>query len=736
MALLLAHPATLPMAGVLVGFVCAASLVIGISRGEAGIAEGRVATRTRLVRTEFTIPDEVATENLRTQKRATSPRVYNESPAAIAAIEGSLSTLPEVLASAGTYEEVAEEVRGAFALTPLQFEAVRGQEGAGVGADSWDRHVGDLMRGLATTPLLAGAEHQVAINQSQTDTLLLRREQGSATVSRSRAINIDSPDMAAIVKLANDAGFYGPLAEVIAQRLTVKPAPTYVFDDAATTALREARAAEVKLQTITFKKDEPLTIRGRVMSGREVSLVRQEQAVFEAQRTLMQRALVGVAIFAGVAAIVAGLVGYSRVFYRRLAGSAGQVGLLALLMLIALIGSCWVALTQPPIALVAISAPTVMMSVIGAVAHDRRMGLALGIVQTGLLAMALSLPMGVMATAAGGVFVGVWSLSRLRSRGAALRGSAVTGLGLFVGALVFGLLERPQVPAIWRELFADAAWAGVGGFLAGALTLIVLPLVERAFGATTGMTLAELRDPNRPLLRLLQREAPGTYNHSLNVASIAQSAAESIGADGLHVYVGALYHDCGKLNKPLYFVENQSGRVNKHANLSPAMSLLIIVGHVKDGVQLAREYRLPASLIHYIESHHGTTLVEYFFDQAKKRAGEQEGGEPADFEYRYPGPKPRTREAAVLMLADAVESAARSMKEPTPARLEALVRQLATKRLLDGQFDECAITLRELGLISDSLIKSLNAIYHGRIAYPRSEQREEGAEKPKTGTMG
>jgi hypothetical protein len=268
--------------------------------------------------------------------------------------------------------------------------------------------------------------------------------------------------------------------------------------------------------------------------------------------------------------------------------------------------------------------------------------------------------------------------------------------------------------------------------------------VERVFDVATGLTLIELRDPRQPLLRELQLRAPGTYTHSLNVATIAEAAADAVGADPLLTYVGALYHDIGKMNKPEYFVENQSGGPNKHDRLSPAMSLLVIVGHVKDGVELAREFRLPVSLRHFIESHHGTTLVEYFFHRARKQAIGQaskgpdgkpkdpamasepeESQMPDEFEYRYPGPKPRTREAAILMIADAVESAARTLDDPTPSRVDGLVRAISTRRLTDGQFDDCAITLSELNRICESVSRTVASLHHGRIQYPEGEAEPE-----------
>jgi putative nucleotidyltransferase with HDIG domain len=208
------------------------------------------------------------------------------------------------------------------------------------------------------------------------------------------------------------------------------------------------------------------------------------------------------------------------------------------------------------------------------------------------------------------------------------------------------------------------------------------------------------------------------------VATIGETAADRIGANGLMVRVGAYYHDIGKMLKPQYFVENMTeGMPSRHAHLAPAMSTLIIIGHVKDGVDLARQHNLPQSLIDFIEQHHGTTLVEYFYREATKRADQQPDHktDAEESSFRYPGPKPQTREAGVLMIADAVESASRTLIDPTPKRIEGLVEEITLKRLLDGQFDESSLTLSEIRMIEESLTKSLIGIYHGRIKYP--EQR-------------
>lgn len=303
--------------------------------------------------------------------------------------------------------------------------------------------------------------------------------------------------------------------------------------------------------------------------------------------------------------------------------------------------------------------------------------------------------------------------------------STYLGLGVMTGQSMGGVSDGPatgtvQVASVFPiRLISESARQAAFVLLCGPLMAGILPLVERAFDVHTDLSLLELSDMSHPLLRQLAQRAPGTYNHSISVAALAESAAESIGAHGLLVRVGACFHDIGKMFKPNYFVENQLPGSNRHDTLQPAMSTLVIIAHVKDGADLARQHRIPQRVIDFIEQHHGTTLVEYFYRQATKKSEESEDGEEiSETSFRYPGPKPQTREAAVLMISDAVESASRALVEPTSSRLQNLVDQIAMKKLLDGQFDECGLTLLELDTIKRSLVKSLNAIYHGRIKYP------------------
>ncbi|HUG92090.1 MAG TPA: HDIG domain-containing protein [Planctomycetaceae bacterium] len=320
----------------------------------------------------------------------------------------------------------------------------------------------------------------------------------------------------------------------------------------------------------------------------------------------------------------------------------------------------------------------------------------------------------------------VLPLSHVPSRSTLIKVGFWSGVVYFLVSWGTGILESQSLEEVWADktllLYSlrGAGWCLVTGYLvAGSL-----PFIESAFGVVTDISLLELSDVSHPLLQELVRRAPGTYNHSMAVATIGETAADRIGANGLLVRVGAYFHDIGKMLKPHYFVENMSkGDESRHQNLAPAMSTLIIIGHVKDGVDLARQHNLPPSIIDFIEQHHGTTLVEYFYHEAARQA-EGRPDHRADVQessFRYPGPKPQTREAGVMMLADAVESASRTLSEPTPARIESLVRSITLKKLLDGQFDECPLRLNEIQEIEESLSKSLLAIYHGRIKYPEQK---------------
>lgn len=311
-----------------------------------------------------------------------------------------------------------------------------------------------------------------------------------------------------------------------------------------------------------------------------------------------------------------------------------------------------------------------------------------------------------------------FSLREIRTRKKLIEVSLLVTIVVFITVAALEIIQG--VP--YKAYLVHAAAAAGSTFVVGIFIQAFLPIIEQAFGIATSMTLMDYSDANQPLLRKLAMDAPGTFSHSLLIGSIAEAAAEAIGANGLLCRVGAYYHDIGKISKAGYFVENQMGSTSRHEQLSPAMSQLVIAGHVKDGIEIAKEFGLPAVLRQFIETHHGTTLMEYFYHEARKKQDDKQTS-VSEAEFRYPGPKPKSKEAAIVMLSDAVESAARSLTDHTHAKIESMVHTIAMKRLQDGQFDECDLTLRELSQIEISLSKSLAAHHHGRIAYPKTEDK-------------
>ena len=312
-----------------------------------------------------------------------------------------------------------------------------------------------------------------------------------------------------------------------------------------------------------------------------------------------------------------------------------------------------------------------------------------------------------------GSLAGIYSSRQYKERAAVLKAGLTIGIVNTLGLLAIGFLRGG--PLTSSTAFFKLSIALLSGMLASALASMLLPALESLFKITTDIRLLELSNLNAPILRRLSVEAPGTYHHSLMVGTLAEAAAEAIGANPLLVRVAAYYHDLGKMLKPEYFVENQVFGINKHETLSPSMSCLIIASHVKDGLELAKEIGLSQRIRDMIPQHHGTRIMTYFYQKAKEAAKNQEVIE-ADF--RYPGPKPQTKEAAIMMMADSVEAASRTLSNPSPAQVQGMINRVVDAIVADNQFDECDITLRDIRLVKESFFKILTGIYHRRIDYP------------------
>jgi len=310
-----------------------------------------------------------------------------------------------------------------------------------------------------------------------------------------------------------------------------------------------------------------------------------------------------------------------------------------------------------------------------------------------------------------GALIGIFCTAKVSQRSDLTKAGGIIGGAKFV--LITGLMLLNNSTPL--EILKEIPWGIVSGILSSILTIGTLPFLENAFSITSAIKLLELSNPNQPLLRRLMLDAPGTYHHSIIVGNLAEAGAEAVGADSLLSRVGANYHDIGKLKRPYFFIENQLTSDNPHDKLSPTLSALIITSHVKDGLEIAREYRLPACITNFIAQHHGTTLLSFFYNKALESADEKKTDEAS---YRYEGPKPQTREVAIVMLADCAEAAVRSMHKPTHGKIEGLIRQIIKDKLSDGQLDECDLTLKDLDKIASAFAKILTGIFHTRIEYP------------------
>lgn len=322
----------------------------------------------------------------------------------------------------------------------------------------------------------------------------------------------------------------------------------------------------------------------------------------------------------------------------------------------------------------------------------------------------------------------VYTVRDIKHRTQIFRSLIFIFLGYALVILALGLERFATATTILTEL----TFALSNAVFSPVLTYGLLIFFERVFKVTTDLTLLELSDFNHPLLRQLSQKTPGTFHHSVTMGSLAEAAAEAIGANAILARVGAYYHDIGKIVKPEYFTENQQYGKNKHMRLSPRMSALIIASHVKEGVELGREFGLPGVVLDFIPQHHGTTRISFFYDKALKQAAARKSprDDIREEDYRYPGPKPQTKETGILMLADAVEATARVLENSTPQRLEEMIDNLIKSRFVEGQLDECELTLRDLSKIKAAFLKILVGIHHTRIKYPEPEQPAEEKAAP------
>lgn len=521
--------------------------------------------------------------------------------------------------------------------------------------------------------------------------------------------------------------FRHAVLDILIQRLK----PTLTYDDAATRKELEDRKEELRGRSRVVQKDERLIARGETATPTVLSKLRAEERQFSTQmdwRLIAYRYCGKWLLFFCVAL---GALLYFRIasqsfaVRRRMVVWGGAMMLIQVFLSYLLVWLGWPE-TLLPIGLMA-GVASLGMSPSLSVFIVTGSAMASMIVFDGRPAM-------LAAYLAGGWFFASFA-RRTRWRSLLLLLSIASGLA---GSLVFIAWTAAQgdVTGIWQLVmdFEGSLKAGQGAAVSavallvnwsicGLLTIALLPLIEKAFGTTTRIRLQDLTVVEHPLLKRLLIEAPGTYHHCAIVATLAEAGANAIGADGLLARTGGLFHDIGKILKPEYFTENEE-MTSRHDMLTPQMSALVIIGHVKDGADMARDYKLPQAVIDIIEEHHGKSIVRYFYHRAVQQApkGETVPVQP----YMYPGPQPRSLESAVVMLADTVEAASRSLDHPSPQSIRNLLHDLFLARLRDRQFEQSGLTMTQLNIIEDIFFRLLVSIYHSRVKYPGQDKRKKG----------
>ncbi len=698
----------------------AAALILNSGDETLDFRVGQYLPRAVTSRVQFTVVDEKKTLEVKTRVAQTSPVFYRLDDTLVADLEGRLmNAIALAKANIGDREKLILEANKA----KLQLDEGAATELLRLAElpddRSHEQRVQSVIKKLTQRPLVED-NLQARQRSAALEAVLAYPGGAQQRLARNALIPVTEEAVRTAAREATQSIFPESMLNSMQQSIVeilrdgadaAQMKPLFRYDSQ--TTVQEARAAEdrVEAQVNAFGKEDVLAPTG-VLTPESLDLLRAEHKAYLGSRPDSTRwgAIAGRSVLAFL--IVIGVAAYIAHFqHRRIAADPLRQTTTALTLLLAL-AIARVTFLQTGATTIAVGAHAFAAALLVIIfAHGSVFAI------TGALALLITLGtqkgVGFCTTLLAVSGVLLFGLRDVRHRGKiVLVGASAAIVALFSSASS-GMINGQSLSFAVNS----GIWAGAATIAAAFVIEGVLPGIERLFRLSTSMTLLEWCDPNKVLLRTMAAEAPGTYNHSLLVGALATEAAEAIGANGLLARAGAYYHDIGKVNKPEYFVENQTPGANPHDRLSPAMSLLIIIGHVKDGAEMAREYGLPASLRPFITEHHGTTLVEYFYHAATKA---RQAGDPQvqDSEFRYPGPKPQSRETAIVMLCDGVEGAVRAMSEPTPGRIENVVSQIIQKRLIDGQLDESDLTFREVAIIERSLVKTLCGIYHARIEYP------------------
>lgn len=482
--------------------------------------------------------------------------------------------------------------------------------------------------------------------------------------------------------------------------------PNMVYDSKTTEEKKnEARS---KVEPVVVRKYQKIVGKGEIVTEGQIALLKK-LGLLEQQGEIDFSSYVGIGI---LIALMEGLVIlYLFKFARDVLKNRSSLILISLLVIIELLLTKFVSMYN----LSGFVVPVAFTSMLVAILMRPRLAIILNIAVSIFVTMMLGYDIDTFVVALIGGSVGAIIASKMHQRNDLITAGLLVGFINAVSILGTSLINSTFSNTVLLQLTLGL----INGGLSSIFTIGLLPFCETVFRIVTPMKLLELSNPNQPLLKRLLFEAPGTYHHSVLVGNLAEAGVEAIGGNSLLARVGSYYHDIGKIKRPYFFKENQLTNENPHDKITPSLSTLIITSHIKDGLELAKKYKLPEIIVNMIKQHHGTTLVKYFYVKAVNDCDPHD--EVIEEQYRYEGPKPNTREAAVIMLADSVEAAVRSITSPTKAGIEEMVKKIIRDKVEDNQLDECDLTLKNIKSITEAFLKVLNGIYHDRIEYPDFE---------------
>jgi putative nucleotidyltransferase with HDIG domain len=698
-------------------FAVLSAAIVTVGVPSPGVSTGERASRPFIARTRFTVIDPVATYQRRQQARDRALSVYTER----AGWRGDLLLTFRAVTQAVLESSNFDEAQGRLAAEAIEvdsrplWDAIHSPDG--LDPEYVVREVEKIADDLRRTGVIEDERMEAEIGSGRRGIIRPDRTRGVREAALAAPGQPGVLDVAAArekVAAALRVSLPGrpALVEALAGVLRRDLGPSLEFHRERTRSTRDAAAQAVPEVEIAVSPGEVIVRKGDRIGPTEYQKIIREAEAYHSRQPLRSHALrlSGVVTVVGLTVLMFGWA------VRRLdpssLGTPRAVFFVGVMDILVVAAARALVVTGFPAALAPVTLATMLLALAVSPLLAVLNAAALAVIVTFAVGMDFSIPLALST----GAVVGSLYAARARRRAELVRAGALAGIAQFAATIgVKAGLGAEDLPV----LLEAGGWAMMNGLVCGLFSLGLLPLVEAAFGLTTDISLLELSDQNQPALRRLLLEAPGTYHHSLIVGNLAEAAALAVGCNALLARVASYYHDIGKIERPEYFIENEPPGRGRHEGLSPSMSTLIITSHVRDGVVLGLEYRLPRAILDTIAQHHGTSLVEFFYRAAVERAN----GAPVDERpFRYPGPKPQTRETAIVLIADSVEAASRTLTDPTPARLSKMVRDIAMKRLLDGQFDESGLTLRDIRTTHDSFVKVLSSMFHSRVPYPSAAE--------------